>query len=146
MPLILYPTSFGADKIFCFVDLHSGVPTRKWHNLVIWPKNDAKQEKEKKENVGFFSVNSSFFLARKKRNHHKALQFYLIRSGSSRDSSCPCETKNLICPDTDVGQNLDSFIRKETRNLYWDRIFSGKMEDSYGDYVFFERERKTNSR
>ena len=54
------------------------------------------------------------------------------------------ETKNLIRPDADVGQNLDLFIRKETRNLYWNRIFSDKMDDSHGDYVFFERE-KTNS-
>ena len=35
-------------------------------SLVIWPKNDAKEqekekEKKKKENVGIFSVNSSFF-------------------------------------------------------------------------------------
>ena len=72
-------------------------------SLVIWPKNDAKEqekekekEKEKKENVGFFSVNSSFFSARKKRNHHENLPFYLIRYGSSRDSSSPYETKNLI--------------------------------------------------
>ena len=67
-------------------------------SLVIWPKNDAKeQEKEKKkENVGIFSVNSSFFSARKKRNHHENLPFYLIRYGSSRDSSSPYETKNLI--------------------------------------------------
>ena len=70
-------------------------------SLVIWPKNDAKEqekekEKKKKENVGFFSVNSSFFLARKKRNHHESLPFYLIRSGSSRDSSSPCEIKNPI--------------------------------------------------
>ena len=66
---------------------------------MIWPKNDAKEqekEKEKKENVGFFSVNSSFFSARKKRNHHENLPFYLIRSGPSRDSSSPHETKNLI--------------------------------------------------
>ena len=64
---------------------------------MIWPKNDAKeQEKEKekkKENVGFFSVNSSFFSARKKRNHHDNLPFYLIRYGSSRDSSSLYETK-----------------------------------------------------
>ena len=68
-------------------------------SLVIWPKNDAKQqqqEKKKKENVGFFSVNSSFFLARKKRNHRQNLPFYLIRYDSSRDSSSPYETKNLI--------------------------------------------------
>ena len=68
-------------------------------SLVIWPKNDAKKqekEKEKKENVGIFSVNSSFFSARKKRNHHDNLPFYLIRYGSSRDSSSPYETKNLI--------------------------------------------------
>ena len=67
-------------------------------SLVIWPKNDAKeQEKEKeKENVGIFWVNSSFFSARKKRNHHDNLPFYLIRYGSSRDSSSPYETKNLI--------------------------------------------------
>ena len=69
-------------------------------SLVIWPKNDAKeQEKEKekkKEYVGIFSVNSSFFSARKKRNHHENLPFYLIRYGSSRDSSSPYETKNLI--------------------------------------------------
>ena len=69
--------------------------------VVIWPKNDAKEqekekEKKKKENVGIFSVNSSFFSARKKRNHHENLQFYLIRYGSSRDSSSPYETKNLI--------------------------------------------------
>ena len=65
-------------------------------SLVIWPKNDAKEkekEEKKKENVGIFSVNSSFFLARKKRNHHNNLPFYLIRSGSSRDSSSPYETK-----------------------------------------------------
>ena len=60
----------------------------------IWPKNDAKEQekekkKKKKENVGFFSVNSSFFGARKKRNHHENLPSYLIRSGSSRDSSSP---------------------------------------------------------
>ena len=45
-------------------------------SLVIWPKNDAKEQekekekekkKKKKENVGFFSVNSSFLLDRKKR-------------------------------------------------------------------------------
>ena len=70
-------------------------------SLVIWPKNDAKEqeqekEKKKKENVGIFSVNSSFFSARKKRNHHENLPFYLIRYGSSRDSSSPYETKNLI--------------------------------------------------
>ena len=71
-------------------------------SLVIWPKNDAKQQqqqekkKKKKENVGIFSVNSSFFSARKKRNHHENLPFYLIRYGSSRDSSSPYETKNLI--------------------------------------------------
>ena len=67
-------------------------------SLVIWPKNDAKeQEKEKKkENVGIFSVNSSFLSAQKKRNHHENLPFYLIRSGSGRDSSSPYETKNLI--------------------------------------------------
>ncbi len=70
-------------------------------SLVIWPKNDAKeQEKEKKENVGIFSVNSSFFSARKKRNHHENLPFYLIRYGSSRDSSSPYETKNLIKRDS----------------------------------------------
>ena len=69
---IFYPTSFGTDKRFCFVDFHLGVSLKNWRYLVIWPKNDAKQEKEKekkekkKENVGFFSVNSSFFLARKK--------------------------------------------------------------------------------
>ena len=40
--------------------------------LVIWPKNDAKEQekekekKKKKENVGIFSVNSSFFLDQKK--------------------------------------------------------------------------------
>ena len=98
-----------SDKIFCFVDFHLGVPPKNWHDLVIWPKNDAKQkEKEKrkkrkkgkkrkeKENVGFFSVNSSFFLDRKKRNHDENLPFCLIRSGSSRDSSSPYETKNLI--------------------------------------------------
>ena len=63
----------------------------------IWPKNDAKEkEKKKKENVGIFSVNSSFFSARKKRNHHENLLFYVIRYGSSRDSSSPYETKNLI--------------------------------------------------
>ena len=61
-------------------------------SLVIWPKNDAKEQekekekekkKKKKENVGFFSVNSSFFLARKKCNHHENLSFCLIRYGSS---------------------------------------------------------------
>ena len=75
---------------------------------MIWPKNDAKeQEKEKekekekkKENVGIFSVNSSFFSARKKRNHHENLPFYLIRCGSSRDSSSLYETKNLIISAT----------------------------------------------
>ena len=92
--ITFYPTSFGTDKIFCFVDFHLGVPAKNWHYLVIWPKNDAKQEKEKKkkkENVGFFSVNSSFFLARKKRNHNENFSFCLIRSGSSRDSSSPYE-------------------------------------------------------
>ena len=98
--MVFYPTSFGTDKIFCFVDFHLGVPPKNWRYLVIWPKNDAKEqekkEKEKKENVGIFSVNSSFFSARKKRNHHENLPFYLIRYGSSRDSSSPYETKNLI--------------------------------------------------
>ena len=70
---------------------------------MIWPKkNDAKQKqkqekekkkKKKKENVRFFSVNSSFFLARKKRTYNENLTFYLIRYGSSRDSSSPNETK-----------------------------------------------------
>ena len=53
------------------------------------------------------------------------------------------ETKNLIRPDADVGQNLGFFSRKETRNLYWNRIFSDKINDSH-NYVFFQRE-KTNS-
>ena len=44
-----------------------------------------------------------------------------------------------------VGPILDFLFRKETRNLYWNRILSDKMEDSRGDYVFFEREKKTNS-
>ena len=44
-----------------------------------------------------------------------------------------------------MGYNLDFFTRKETRNLYWNRILSDKMEDSRGDYVFFDREKKTNS-
>ena len=56
----------------------------------------SKKKKKKEENVGFFSVNSSFFLAQKKRNHRENLPFYLIRYGSSRDSSSPYETKNLI--------------------------------------------------
>ena len=65
--IILPRVLWGTDKIFCFVDFHLGVPPKNWRYLVFWPKNDAKQEKEKKkENVGFFSVNSSFFLARKK--------------------------------------------------------------------------------
>ena len=66
--------------------------------VVIWPKNDAKEQetKKKKENVGFFSVISSFFALKKKRYHHENLPFYLIRYGSSRDSSSPYETKNLI--------------------------------------------------
>ena len=34
----LHPTSFGTDNIFCFVDLRLGVPPRKWHYLVSWPK------------------------------------------------------------------------------------------------------------
>jgi len=50
---IFYPTSFGTDKIFCFVDFHLGVATKNWLYLVIWPKNDAK---ETWENVGFFSL------------------------------------------------------------------------------------------
>ena len=41
-------------------------------------------------------MNSSFFSARKKRNHHDNLPFYLIRYGSSRDSSSPYETQNVI--------------------------------------------------
>ena len=105
---VFYPKSFGMDKIFCFVDFHLGVPPKNSRYLVIWPKNDAKEQekekekekkkkkKKKKENVGIFSVNSSFFSARKKRNHHENLPFYLIRYGSSRDSSSPYETKNLI--------------------------------------------------
>jgi hypothetical protein len=40
---------------------------------------------------------------------------------------------------------LDFLFRKETRNLYWNRILTDKMEDSCGDYVFFDREKKTNS-
>ena len=70
--IILPHVLSGTDKIFCFVDFHLGVPAKNWPYLVIWPKNAAKQEKkekekekEKKENVGFFSVNSSFFLDRK---------------------------------------------------------------------------------
>ena len=82
---------------------------------MIWPKNDAKEKekekkkkkkKKKKENVGIFSVNSSFFSARKKRNHRENLPFFLIRYGSHRDSSSPYETKNLIfilrCPQCPV--------------------------------------------
>ena len=90
-------------------------------SLVIWPKNDAKEQekekekekekkkKKKKENVGIFSVNSSFFSARKKRNHHENLPFYLIRYGSSRDSSSPYETKNLIAEET-YSINPDFFL------------------------------------
>ena len=87
---------FGPNKIFCFVDFHLGVPPPNWLYLVIWPKNDAKKEKKEKENVGFFSLNLSLFLDRTKRNHHKKLPFYLIRSRSRRDSSSHDETKNLI--------------------------------------------------
>ena len=43
------------------------------------------------------------------------------------------------------GGKLDFLFRKETRNLYWNGILSDKMEDSCGDYVFFDREKKTNS-
>jgi len=45
----------------------------------------------------------------------------------------------------DTKRTLDFLFRKETRNLYWSRILSDQMEDSRGDYVFFEREKKPNS-
>ena len=44
--------------------------------------------------------------------------------------------QKILSIPKDVGYNLDFLFRKETRNLYWNRIFSDKMEDSYGDYVF----------
>ena len=50
--VLFYPTSFGADKVFCFVDFQLGIPPPNWLYLVIRPKNDAKN---RKENVGFFS-------------------------------------------------------------------------------------------
>ena len=56
-------------------------------------KEKEKEKEKKKENVGIFSVNSSFFLDRKKRKHREDLPFYLIRCGPSRDSSSPNETK-----------------------------------------------------
>ena len=89
---------FGTDKIFCFVDFHLGVPPKNWRCLVIWPKNDAKQEKKKekkKENVGIVPMNSSFFLAREKRNHHDNLSFHLRISGTGSDSWSPHETKKF---------------------------------------------------
>ena len=48
---ILPHVRIGANKIFRFVDFHLGVSPRNWHYLVIWPKNDAKQEKEKKKEL-----------------------------------------------------------------------------------------------
>ena len=62
---------------------------------MIGAKNDAKEE----ENVGFFSLDLlvfSFFAMEKKRNRRENLLFYLMRSGSSRDSSSPYERKNPI--------------------------------------------------
>ena len=73
----------GTDNDFLFRRLpFYGVPPKNWRYSVIWPKNDAKQEKEKekekKENVGIFSVNSSFFLARKKKNVITARIFHFV--------------------------------------------------------------------
>ena len=54
------------------------------------------------------------------------------------------ETKNLT---------RHFLFRKETRNLYWNRILPGKMKDYHGDYVFilsnewdeWERERTSGA-
>jgi len=46
--------------------------------VVIYAKNDAKEEKEKeeKENVGFFSPNLSFFGNQKNRKRESNLNFF----------------------------------------------------------------------
>ena len=40
---------------------------------------------------------------------------------------------------------FDFLFRKETRNLYWNRIWSDQMEAFSSNYVFFDRGKKTNS-
>ena len=50
-----------------------------------------------------------------------------------------------MIPDNSFADSkLDILFRKDTWNLYWNRILSDKIEDSHGDNVFSERERKTN--
>ena len=48
----------------------------------------------------FFRRICLFFSIKKKSYHNENLPFYLIRYGSSRDSSSPYETKNLITNST----------------------------------------------
>ena len=52
------------------------------------------------------------------------------------------ETQNLLRPYSDAWQNLDLFTRKETRNHYWSRILSDKMNDSHDDYFFSSEKRR----
>ena len=42
--VVLYPTSIRADKIFCFAEIHLGVPPKNWLYLVIRPKSDTKEK------------------------------------------------------------------------------------------------------
>ena len=70
-----------------------GVPAKKLALLADLAKKWCEAEGEEEKNVGIFSVNSSFFLARKKCNHHNNLPFYLIRS---RLDPVPVEIPGLL--------------------------------------------------
>ena len=79
-----------------FLDPHLGAPPKEFDIHADWQKNDANQdmEEEKKESVGFFSVNSSFFSRPQKKVTTTIIFHFIDKSGSSRDHGLPRNKKS----------------------------------------------------